>query len=166
MFNLPCFSENHINASNIESVSLLGTVHRRRWKWNPFDKGLDMVRLSETRWQISHPVNGPQPPEINGIYTIRLVINHSPKRYLKTSITNKLNGVWDLIETSDGKSSHNINFSVDVSQSVLFEFDSSTMKLTLTSSAGSDTLHHINDFDSYQLNGFPWDNLDMFDKFD
>jgi hypothetical protein len=40
------------------------------------------------------------------------------------------------------------------------------MKLTLTPSAGSDTLHHINGFDSYQLNGFPWDSLDMFEKFD
>jgi hypothetical protein len=57
-------------------------------------------------------------------------------------------------------------FSVDVSQSIIFEFDSSTMQLTLTPSAGLDTLHHINNFDSYQLNGFPWDNLNMFEKFD
>jgi hypothetical protein len=166
VLNLPCFSKKHVDSSSIESISLLGTVHRRRWKWNPFDNGLDMVQLSKTRWQISLPVNGPQPPEINGIYTVRLVINHSPKRYLKTSISNKTNNVWDLIETSDGKSSHNINFTVDVSQSILFEFDSSTMQLTLTPSAGLDSLHHINGFDSYQLNGFPWDNLDMFEKFD
>lgn len=166
MFNLPCFSENHIDSSSIESIGLLGTVHRRRWKWNPFDNALDMVQISATRWQISHPVNGPQLPEVNGIYTIRLVINHSPKRYLKTTISDKSNGVWDLIETNDGKSSHNINFSVDISQSILFVFDSSTMQLTLTPSAGPDTLHHINDFDSYQLNGFPWDDLDMFEKFD
>ena len=166
MFNLPCLSSKHIDSSNIESISLLGTIHRRRWKWNPFDKALDMVRISETRWQISHPVNGPQPPEISGLYTIRLVINHSPKRYLKTSISKKSNAVWDLIETKDGQSTHNINFSVDVSQSVLFEFDSSTMQLALTPSAGSDTLHHIDTFDSYQLNGFPWDSLNMFEKFD
>ena len=166
MFNLPCLSSKHIDSSNIESISLLGTIHRRRWKWNPFDKALDMVRISETRWQISHPVNGPQPPEISGLYTIRLVINHSPKRYLKTSIAKKSNAVWDLIETKDGQSTHNINFSVDVSQSILFEFDSSTMQLVLTPSAGSDTLHHIDTFDSYQLNGFPWDSLNMFEKFD
>ena len=166
MFNLPRFNSKHINSKSIESISLLGTIHRRRWKWNPFDKSLDMVQVSETRWQISHPVNGPRPPEINGQYTIRLVINHSPKRYLKTSISKKYNQVWDLVETEDGRSTHNINFSVDTSQSILFEFDSSTMELTLTPSAGSDTLHHINDFDSYQLNGFPWDNLNMYEKFD
>ena len=98
MFNLPCFGENHIDSSSIESIGLLGTIHRRRWKWNPFDNALDMVQISATRWQISHPVNGPQLPEVNGIYTIRLVINHSPKRYLKTTISDKSNGVWDLIE--------------------------------------------------------------------
>ena len=166
MFNLPSFTKKHIEADGIESVSLLGTIHRRRWRWNPFDRDLDMVRISETRWKISHPVNGPQPPEINGLYTIRLVINHSPKRYLKTSISKKSQGIWDLIETKDGQSTYNINFSVDVSQSILFEFDSETMQLKLTPSAGASTLHHIDTFDSYQLNGFPWDELNMFEKFD
>jgi hypothetical protein len=166
VFNLPSFSKEHIESESIESITLLGTIHRRRWRWNPFDKALDMVRISKTRWQISHPVNGPQPPEVNGLYTIRLAINHSPKRYLKTSISKKSQGVWDLIETEDGQSTYNINFSVDVSQSILFEFDSSTMKLTLTPSAGARSLHHIDTFDSYQLNGFPWDKLDMFEKFD
>ena len=166
VFKLPCYTKKHIEAKTIESISLLGTVHRRRWKWNPFDSGLEMVRVSETRWQISHPVNGPQLPEVNGQYSIRLVINHSPSRYLKTSISNKAEGIWDLVETSDGQSTRNINFSVDVSQSILFEFDSATMQLSLTASAGAETLHHVDTFDSYQLNGFPWDNLNMFEKFD
>lgn len=166
VFNLPCYTKKYIEAENIESISLLGTIHRRRWKWNPFDSGLEMVRISETRWQISHPVNGPQLPEVNGLYSIRLVINHSPTRYLKTSISNKGNGIWDLIETSDGQSTRNINFSVDMSQSILFEFDSSNMQLSLTPSAGIDTLRHVDNFDSYQLNGFPWDSLNMFEKFD
>ena len=64
VFNLPSYQKKHIEASNLESISLLGTVHRRRWKWNPFDSALEMVRISETRWQISHPVNGPQLPEV------------------------------------------------------------------------------------------------------
>ena len=132
MFNLPSFTKKHIEADGIESITLLGTIHRRRWRWNPFDKGLDMVRISETRWQISHPVNGPQPPEVNGLYTIRLAINHSPQRYLKTTISKKSQGIWDLIETKDGRSTYNVNFSVDVSQSILFEFDSETMQLSAT----------------------------------
>ena len=166
MLLLPSFSTRHIDSDTIESVSLLGNIHRRRWKWNPFDAGLDMVRISETLWQISHPVVGPQPPDVNGLYTIRLVINHSPQRLLKTTLTSNINGVWDLVETSDGRETRNINFKIDVSQSLTFQFDSSTMRLSLTPSAGVETLHHIDNFDSFELNGFPWDDLDMFEKFD
>ena len=166
MFLLPSFSTHHIDSDTIESVSLLGNIHRRRWKWNPFDAGLDMVRLSETTWQISHPVVGPQPPDVSGLYTVRLVINHSPHRQLKTTLSSKKDGVWDLVETSDGQGTRNINFKVDVSQSLTFLFDSSTMTLSITPSAGAESLHHVDTFDSFQLNGFPWDDLDMFEKFD
>ena len=166
MLLLPSFSTRHIESNKIESVSLLGTVHRRRWKWNPFDAGLDMVRLSETVWQISHPVVGPQPPDVSGLYTVRLVVNHSPHRQLKTTLSNKKDGVWDLVETCDGRATRNINFKVDVSQSLNFQFDSSTMALTIVPSAGLETLHHIDTLDSFELNGFPWDDLDMFEKFD
>ncbi len=125
-----------------------------------------MVRLSETIWQISHPVVGPQPPDVSGLYTIRLVVNHSPQRQLKTTLSSKANGIWDLLETCDGRETRNINFKVDVSQSLTFRFDSSTMTLAITPSAGDETLHHIDTFESFELNGFPWDDLDMFEKFD
>ena len=166
MLLLPSFSTRHIDSDMIESVSLLGTIHRRRWKWNPFDVGLDMVRLSETVWQISHPVEGPQPPDVSGLYTVRLVVNHSPQRQLKTTLSSKTDGVWDLVETCDGRATRNINFKIDVSQSLTFQFDSSTMTLAITPSAGVETLHHIDTFDSFELNGFPWDDHDMFEKFD
>ena len=166
MLLLPRFDSSHFEAQNIESISLLGTIHRRRWKWNPFDTGLDMVRLSETIWQISHPVVGPQPPDVSGLYTIRLVVNHSPQRQLKTTLSSKANGIWDLLETCDGRETRNINFRVDVSQSLTFRFDSSTMTMAITPSAGDETLHHIDTFESFELNGFPWDDLDMFEKFD
>jgi hypothetical protein len=125
-----------------------------------------MVRLSETVWQISHPVVGPQPPDVSGLYTVRLVVNHSPQRQLKTTLSSKTNGVWDLLETCDGRATRNINFKVDISQSLTFQFDSSTMTLAISPSAGDQTLHHIDTFDSFELNGFPWDDLDMFEKFD
>lgn len=166
MFLLPRFSKQHIDSKSIESVSLLGTVHRRRWRWNPFESALDMVKVSDTTWRICHAVDGPQPPDVNGLYSLRLVVNHSPKRQLKTSLSQKQSGIFDLIETDDGRSTYNIHFRVDVTQLIIFEFDSQTMQLTLTPSAGFDTFHHIDAFDSFQLNGFPWDNLNMFDKFD
>ena len=166
MFLLPRFTQQHIDSESIESVSLLGTIHRRRWRWNPFETALDMVRVSETTWRVCHAVDGPQLPDVNGFYSLRLVLNHSPKRQLKTSSTKKQSGVFDLIETRDGRSTYNINFFVDVTQLIVFEFDSKSMQLTCTPSAGFDTFHHIDSFDSFQLNGFPWDGLNMFDKFD
>lgn len=166
MHLLPNFNSDHIYSEKIESISLLGNIHRRRWKWNPFEQGLEMFQVSDTIWQASHPVVGPQPPDVSGVYSVRLIINHSPYRQLKCISSRNKNKIWELKETSDGRSTFNINFSVDVSQSIFFEFDISTMKLGLTPSAGSDTLHHINSFDSFQLNGFPWDELDMYEKFD
>ena len=166
MFLLPRFTQQHIDSESIESVSLLGTIHRRRWRWNPFEAALDMVRVSKTTWRVCHAVDGPQLPDVNGLYSLRLVINHSPKRQLKTSISKKQSGVFDLIETRDGRSTYNISFRVDVSQLIVFEFDSESMQLTCTPSAGFDTFHHIDSLDSFQLNGFPWDDLNMFDKFD
>ena len=166
MFLLPRFAQQHIDSKSIESVSLLGTIHRRRWRWNPFETALDMVRVSDTSWRVCHAVDGPQLPDVNGMYSLRLVLNHSPKRQLKTSLSKKQSGVFDLIESRDGRSTYNINFRVDVSQLIVFEFDSQSMQLSLTPSAGFDTFHHIDSFDSFQLNGFPWDSLNMFDKFD
>ncbi len=166
MLLLPAFSAQHIESDSIESVTLLGTIHRRRWKWNPFDTGLDMVRVSDTIWQISHPVVGPQLPDVSGLYTVRLVFNHSPHRQVKTTLSSKSNGVWDLVETRDGLATRNINFRIDVSQSLMFEFNSATMSLSIIPSAGANTFHHVDTFDSFQLNGFPWDNLNMFEKFD
>ena len=127
MFLLPRFSKQHIDSKSIESVSLLGTVHRRRWRWNPFESALDMVKVSDTIWRICHAVDGPQPPDVNGLYSLRLVVNHSPKRQLKTSLSPKQSGIFDLIETDDGRSTYNIHFRVDVTQLIVFEFDSQTM---------------------------------------
>ena len=147
MFLLPRFTQQHIDSESIESVSLLGTIHRRRWRWNPFEMALDMVRVSKTTWSVCHAVDGPQLPDVNGLYSLRLVINHSPKRQLKTSISKKQSGVFDLIETRDGRSTYNISFRVDVSQLIVFEFDSESMQLTCKPSAGFDTFHHIDSLD-------------------
>lgn len=166
MYLLPRFTQQHIDSESIESVSLLGTIHRRRWRWNPFETALDMVKVTDTTWRLCHVVDGPQPPDVNGLYSLRLVINHSHKRQLKTSLSEKKSGVFDLIETHDGRSTNNINFSIDITQLLVIEFDSQSMQLTIAPSAGFETFHHIDSFKSFQLNGFPWDNLNMFEKFD
>ena len=168
MLSLPCFSSEHLNSSNIESISLVGNIHRRRWRWNPFERELDMVHVSPTRWQITLPVDGPQLPEVSGCYSIRFVVNHSPRRQLKTAIgaNTQASLKWTLRETEDGTATTNIHFRSDQCQSILFEIDVETMQLTLSPSAGEDSVKRIDRFTSFQLNGFVWDSLSMFEKFD
>ena len=168
VYQLPSFSSEHLDSSSIQSLSLIGNVHRRRWRWNPFDSELEMVQVSPTVWKVSVPVMGLQPPEVTGCYSIRFVVNHSPRNQLKFNVFESDVGEdlqWALEQTKDGSGLHNINFKSKVSQVIIFEVDIQDMSLKLTPSAGLDTIEVITTFSSYQLNGFVWDSLSMFDKF-
>jgi len=168
VYQLPSFSSEHLDSSSIQSLSLIGNVHRRRWRWNPFDSELEMVQVSPTVWKISVPVMGILPPEVTGCYSIRFVVNHSPRNQLKFNIFESDVGEdlqWPLEQTKDGSGLHNINFKSKVSQVIIFEVDTHDMSLKLTPSAGLDTVEVVTTFSSYQLNGFVWDSLSMFDKF-
>ena len=127
-----------------------------------------MVQVSPTVWKVSVPVMGLQPPEVTGCYSIRFVVNHSPRNQLKFNIFESDVGEdlqWPLEQTKDGSGLHNINFKSKVSQVIIFEVDTHDMSLKLTPSAGLDTVEVVTTFSSYQLNGFVWDSLSMFDKF-
>jgi len=169
VYQLPSFSSEHLDSSSIQSLSLIGNVHRRRWRWNPFDSELEMVQVSPTVWQVSLPVMGIQPPEVTGCYSIRFVVNHSPQNQLKFNVFESDIGEdlqWPLEQTKDGSGLHNINFKSKVSQVITFEVDTKDMRLKLTPSAGVDAVEVVTTFSSYQLNGFVWDSLNMFEKFD
>ena len=128
-----------------------------------------MVQVSPTVWKVSVPVMGLQPPEVTGCYSIRFVVNHSPRNQLKFNVFESDVGEdlqWALEQTKDGSGLHNINFKSKVSQVIIFEVDIQDMSLKLTPSAGLDTIEVITTFSSYQLNGFVWDSLNMFEKFD
>ena len=169
VYQLPSFTSEHLDSSSIQSLSLIGNVHRRRWRWNPFDSELEMVQVSPTVWQVSLPVMGIQPPEVTGCYSIRFVVNHSPQNQLKFNVFESDIGEdlqWPLEQTKDGSGLHNINFKSKVSQVITFEVDTKDMRLKLTPSAGVDAVEAVTTFSSYQLNGFVWDSLNMFEKFD
>ena len=83
MYQLPTFTSAHVDSSTIESLSLIGNVHRRRWKWNPFDSELEMVQVSSTCWQLSVPVEGTNLPDVSGLYSIRIAVNHNTRNQLK-----------------------------------------------------------------------------------
>ncbi|MEC7293601.1 MAG: hypothetical protein VXU46_01795 [Planctomycetota bacterium] len=169
MYQLPSFPSGLLDSDEILSISLIGNVHRRRWRWNPFDKELEMTRVSATRWQMSLPVMGPHQPDVSGCYAVRLIINHSSTKQLKfnpfdSEVEEDL--VWSLSQTVDGRGLHNIQFKTTVTQEILFEFDADDMSLKITPSAGEGSITPVTKFSNYQLNGFVWDSLNMFEKFD
>jgi hypothetical protein len=169
MYQLPSFTSEHLGSSFIQSLSLIGNVHRRRWRWNPFDQELDMVQVSSTCWQVSVPVAGIQAPDVSGYYSIRVVVNHNPRNQLKFNVfeSDIEDGLlWPLEQSKDGSGLHNINFRSKVSQVILFQVDTQDMTLRLTPSAGIDSVEAVTSFSSFQLNGFVWDSLNMFEKFD
>ena len=169
MYQLPSFTSEHLDSSSIQSLSLIGNVHRRRWRWNPFDHELEMVQVSTTCWQVSVPVAGIQSPDVSGYYSIRVVVNHNPRSQLKFNVFEsdiEEDLLWPLEQSKDGSGLHNINFRSKVSQVILFQVDIQDMTLRLTPSAGIDSVEAVTSFSSFQLNGFVWDTLNMFEKFD
>ena len=42
--NFPCFKSKHIYSQEIESISLIGDIHPKKWRWNPFNEFLDLKK--------------------------------------------------------------------------------------------------------------------------
>ena len=166
MFLIPRFSSESIDAQEVRSVSLLGNVHRRRWGWNPFDRNNEMTHIGDGIWEFCSPVEGRRLPELSGQYSVRLVINHNPRRVLKVIPFSSTDFLWQLQESADGKGLHNINFTVQSSQEIIFRFDVNTMSLELIPGTRPESVESVAAFTSYELNGFVWDSASMFDKFD
>ena len=167
----PHHSKQHLQATAVESISVIGTVHPRRWRWNPFDTDLDLARVGEHLWQRSLRLEGPRGPEHGGFYSLRLVINHNPRRQLKAGSSGHGPGFcnWHLAEDPLGDHLPNINLQAHRDGEVLLQYDSQkqTLTLTPTTSGGGDGLwlEPVDSFQGYELNGFVWDGLNMFEKF-
>jgi hypothetical protein len=166
MFLIPKYSSSSIDSQEITSISLLGNVHRRRWGWNPFDRVNDMTHIGDGIWEFRSPVEGRRLPELSGQYSVRLVINHNPRRVLKARPFPNTKFLWQLQESVDGKGLHNVNFTVQSSQEIIFRFDVNTMSLELIPGTRPESVEPVSAFSSFELNGFVWDSASMFEKFD
>ena len=61
---------------------------------------------------------------------------------------------------------NNINFYSNIDQTIEFSFNSDTYELQLKKKNGDfPDIKEVIEFESYELNGFIWDDLNMFDKF-
>jgi len=148
---------------------MIGNLTARRWRWNPFISDQDFKRVGSSSWERGVFLEGPKGPEHTGHFSCRLVINHNSHRHLKCSTVDGATLTWTLVEDGDGKSCANINFKILMDTEILFRFDSETMQLQLVPmgivSNPAATVQPIVEFNGYELNGFVWDDLSMFDKF-
>jgi hypothetical protein len=161
-FLFPIHSHAHLIAEGIQSVSLLGTVNHRRWRWNPFDPLNDMILHSESgHWKKELFLSSRGGRHANGIYSFRLVLNHNPRRYVKAAEV--IHEGWRCAVDQNGVFNSNMTFSIASSGNVTFIFDPLLMTVQLEAAACSPTA--LSEVMSLELNGFPWDQSDIFDKF-
>ena len=148
---------------------MVGNLGARRWRWNPFITDQDFKSVGESLWERSVFLEGPKGIEHTGNFSCRLVINHNSRRHLKCRSVDSSSLTWQLVEDEDGKNFANINFKVLLDVEVLFRFNSETLELQLIPMGIvpdiRTILQPVVDFSGYELNGFVWDDLSMFDKF-
>ena len=167
----PSFDHDHLFAQEVRSVTVIGNVHPRRWRWNPFDADLELHQIDDHTWQRPLRLEACRLPEHSGFYGMRLVLNHNPRRQLKASSHNHGTGIcrWHVAEDPHGVNHDNLRFKANGDCEVLIRYDSQQQIVTLLPAAESTgnvaIVEPVERITSYELNGFIWDELDMFEKF-
>jgi len=167
----PLHDKRHITSEVIESVSVVGNIHGKRWGWNPFDSEHDLVKVGPSLWQGVVSLESARLPEHSGFYSMRLVLNHNPRRQLKASSHghDQRGVIWHLAHDPLGVHLSNINVNMKHDGEVLLIFDSEKLCFSVMASGSNDIdgdwIQAVDAQDSYELNGFVWDELSMFEKF-
>jgi len=180
VLQFPYHDPQHVFAGSIHSLAVLGTVHSHRNRWNPFEQANDMHRgddgVSWIRWFDLHPNGGRHG---DGVYNLRFIINHNPRRSLKlrhwlslpfTSAADHSSSLplhlhASLVESSLGLGGSNLTFRVHRTCAVCLSVDPISSQVSFRSSS-REALSLIIGTNSWELNGFVWDEADMFQKFD
>jgi hypothetical protein len=167
--SLPLHASEHIDSTIIESISMVGNLGARRWRWNPFINDQDFMPVGDSFWERSVFLEGPKGTEHTGNFSCRLVLNHNSKRHLKCLSVDAASLTWLLAEDEDGKIMPILILRCLMDAEVLFRFNSETLQLQLIPMGivpdMKAILQPVVDFKGYELNGFVWDDLSMFDKF-
>jgi hypothetical protein len=175
MFSFPICDEATVFGNNIENVSVLGTVHDHRYRWNPFSEENEMMRSEKSgRWikWVRLSRNGGR--HRDGIYSFRFVINHNPRRLIKLDHWLPHNNSYagksvtllcaELRSSSMGRGSKNITIHVHHDCEACLIVDPQQQMLMIEC-GHSCTITPLERITSVELNGFIWDELDMFEKF-
>jgi len=174
--NFPVYEENQFFKAQIESVSLLGTVNHNRYRWNPFAEENEMTRTADpSKWVKWLRLSKRGGRHQDGVYNFRFAVNHNPRRLLKLvewisgesaeeafNQHSCLNGRLGNCELGRGLRNCTIHVQQDCEACIII--DPATMLLQIECSTPN-AITPINKVSSVQINGFVWDSLDMFQKF-
>jgi hypothetical protein len=165
----PLHTSSHVASSTIESISMIGNLTARRWRWNPFIADQDFTYVGNSTWERRVFLESSKGPEHTANFSLRLIVNHNSHRQLKCKDVDVHSLTWNLAEDYNGMAHANINFRLKIDAEILFRFNSETMQLQIIPMGIVSDLvaivEPIIEFKSYELNGFVWDDLSMFDKF-
>lgn len=165
MQHFPAHNIESIKNSAVESIAILGTIHHRRWRWNPFDSENEMdwnPAMSRWEYRCFLAPNGGRHGD--GVYVCRMIVNHNMRRVLKGEVRNGTKS-WLVEESSLGTLGKNISFSVSKHGEYTLILNAERNLFWLEGTEKSSVEPYLSGT-TYQLNGFPWDDADMFTKFD
>ena len=162
----PLYRSDEVFSDKVQALSVLGTLHNHRWRWNPFDAHNDLTWNADLNsWMRTFFLSPTGGRHGDGIYVFRFVVNHNPRRVLKADLLgDQIHGIH-LYTSSDGREGGNIAIKVLRHQEIQLRVGASIESFSIET-PHAESVQRIVGGKSYELNGFVWDEADMFEKFD
>ena len=175
--SFPAYEEDTLFSDRVEAISILGTIHDHRHRWNPFTEENGMTRSANpSEWVKWLKLSKRGGRHQDGVYSFRFIINHNPRRLLKLDhwSPNAINTAANyreqcltarLSNTTLGSGFRNfaIHVQQDCEACLVINHDKMSLQINFVT---PNAITYINHISSVQINGFIWDALDMFAKFD
>ena len=81
--SFPAYEEDALFSDRVEAISILGTIHDHRHRWNPFTEENGMTRsATPSEWVKWLKLSKSGGRHQDGVYSFRFIINHNPRRLL------------------------------------------------------------------------------------
>ena len=162
----PVHRSDELFSAAVQSLSVLGTLHHHRWRWNPFDTQNELTwNESLNSWTRTFFLTPKGGRHGDGVYVFRFVINHNPRRVLKADLDgDQIHGIH-LYASEDGSKGGNIAIKVLQPQEIQLRVGASLESFSVET-PHPESVQRVTGGHSYELNGFVWDDADMFQKFD
>ncbi|XXX74574.1 ankyrin repeat domain-containing protein [Sorangium sp. So ce134] len=143
------------------SAQLLGTVHARRGRWNPFLPDNDMT-VSEGRFHREFFLSRDGGRHGDGVYAFRFVLDHDLRKTYKADHARRdANGKPSLVHGDAADQAQNVMIRVEQDGVYRISFDPSAGTFDV-----SPKPIWLTEIHSVQINGFVWDSEELFQKFD